>query len=253
VGAIAAAVLAAGAVNGVGPLSSVTPASAVTVPAEMLARSLQAVVDASSVHVAATVSGRVPGALVGRPEAVAVLDGTTASLDMRPQDARTRLVFSSASLDLDLDALTAWDTMAYRLDGGEWSKGSLASVLAGTGIDADPLTIVDRTREWLAAPGAPQPAATTVPCDAPSGRCRHVVVALGREAGDVLLAAFPEGRAVQVGPTTTEVSLLADAATLRPAHLTLAIRSDDGSVDVTVAVDFSLWDWPSVIEDPPAG
>ena len=251
--AIAAAVLAGGAVNGVGPLARTTPASEVTDPAEMLARSMQAVIDASSVHVEAAVTGQVPGALVGRPGAAVTLDGTTAALDLRPQDARTHLVFESPELGIALESITSWDTMAYRFDGGSWSKGSLASVVAGTGIDANPLTLVDRMRKWLATPGAPVPTATTEPCDAPSGVCRRVVVTLGRDAGDVLLAGFPNHAAVDIGATTTDVTLLTDAATLRPAHLTLAIHNADGSVAVTLAADFSAWNWPTVIDDPPGG
>ena len=250
--AIVAAVLVAGAVNGVGPLARVTPAYEVTDPAEMLARSLQSVIDASSVHVAASVTGQVPGALVGRSDATVALDGTQAALDLRPQDARTHLVFGSPDLGLAVEAITSWDTMAYRFDAGGWTKGSLASVVAGTGIDANPLTLVDRMRKWLASPGAPVPTSSDVPCGAPSGRCRQVAVSLGREAGDVLLKAFPGSGAANVGATTTEVTLLTDATTLQPAHLVVMVRNADGSLAVTIEADFSLWNWPSVIPDPPS-
>jgi hypothetical protein len=247
------AVLIVGAVNGVGPLARVTPPSEVTDPREMLARSLQAVIDASSVHVAMAASGQVPGALVGRPDATVSLDGTEAVLDLRPQDARSHLLLGSTVLGLQVEAVTSWDTMAYRLGGSGWTKGSLASVVAGTGIDANPLTLVGRLRAWLAASGAPSPASTDVPCDAPSGLCRQVAISLGREAGDALLKAFPGGGAAGIGATTTDVTLLTDAATLRPAHLVLAVHSADGSLAVTVQADFTLWDWPSVIPDPPGG
>ncbi len=250
---IAAAAFLAGAFNGVGPLARTTAAAEVTDPAEMLVRSMQAVIDASSVHVEAAVTGQVPGALVGRSDASVALDGTVASIDLRPQDARTHVVFGSPSLGIVVEAITSWDTMAYRFDAGSWSKGSLASVVAGAGIDANPLTLVDRMRKWLAAPGAPVPAATTEPCDAPSGVCRRVVVTLGREAGDVLLAAFPDKGSLDIGATTSDVTLLTDAATLRPAHLTFATRNADGSLAVTLAADFTLWNWPSVISDPPGG
>jgi hypothetical protein len=251
--AVVAAVLVAGAVNGVGPLARVTPANEVTDPAEILARSMQSVIDASSVHVVMTVKGQVPGALVGRSDATVVLDGTQATLDLRPQDARTHLVLSSPSVGLAVEAITSWDTMAYRFDAGPWTKGSLASVVAGSGIDANPLTLVDRLRKWLASPGALVPTASDVPCDAPSGQCRQVVLSLGREAGDVLLKAFPGGGAANIGATTTDVLLLADATTLQPAHVVLDIRNADGSLAVTLEADFTLWNWPSVIPDPPGG
>lgn len=253
VAAIVAAVLGVGAVNGVGPLARVTPPSEVTDPREMLARSMQAVIDASSVHVEAHVVGTVPGALVGRAKPTVALDGTMASLDLRPQDARTHLVFGSLPLGINLEAITSWDTMAYRFDQGPWTKGSLASVVAGTGIDANPLTLVDRIRKQLAEPGAPKPTWTDVACDAPSGYCREVTISLGADAGALVLKAFPNAGSVDVGPTTTDVVLLTDAMTLRPAHLVLASRSADGAVAVTLQLDFTLWGWPSVIGDPPSG
>jgi hypothetical protein len=251
--AIVALVLGAGAVNGVGPLARTTPPSEVTDPREMLARSMQAVIDASSVHVGASVIGTVPGALVGRSQASVALDGTLATLDLRPQDARTHLVLGSLSLNLNVEAITSWDTMAYRIGNGAWTKGSLASVVAGTGIDANPLTLVDRIRKELAKPDAPRPSWTDVACDAPSGFCRQVSIALGPDAGALVLKAFPNAGSVNVGPTTTTLVLLTDALTLRPAHLLLASRSADGSLSVTMRLDFSLWGWPSVIPDPPSG
>ena len=251
--AIAAAVLIAGAANGVGPLDRVTPPSQVTDPREMLARSLQSVIDASSVHVEVTLTGRVPGALVGRSDAVVDLAGTRTSLDLRPQDARSHLEFSSPDLGLQLEAVTSWDAVAYRSAAGTWSQGSLGSVLASSGIDANPLTLVDRLRAWLAAPGAPAPTATDVACDGPSGLCRRVALSLGPEAGDILLNLLRAGGAAQIGATTTDVVLLADAATLQPVHVTLAVRSADASLAATVLIDTAYWNSPSVIPDPPGG
>jgi hypothetical protein len=251
VAALVSAVLALGAVNGVGPLARVTPPDQVTDPREMLARSLQAMIDASSVHLDASVSGHVPGALVGRAEAVVVLDGTRVVLDLRPQDARSHLQVLSAPLGIDLESLSLWDKLAYRSSNGPWTAGSLAGVVAGSGVDANPMTLVGRLRAWLAAPGAPAPTTTDVSCAAPSGRCRQVQLAAGSAPGDVLLLLFPSGSAASIGPTTTDVLLQTDAATLRPARLVFDVRNADGSLALTVTVDASLWDWPSVIPDPP--
>jgi hypothetical protein len=46
--------------------------------------------------------------------------------------------------------------------------------------------------------------------------------------------------------------LLTDATTLQPAHVALVVRNADGSLAVAIAADFSLWNWPSVIPDPPS-
>ena len=251
VAAFVAIVLGVGAVNGVGPLAQVTPPDHVTDPREMVARSLQTVIDASSVHVDAFISGRVPGALVRRADASVTLDGTQASLDLRPQDARSHLVFVSAPLDLGVESLTLWDTVAYRQGDRPWAKASLGSLVAGSGIDANPLTLVDRLRAWLAAPGAPVPSETDVACDAPSGRCRQVILGVGPAAGDVLLALFPSGSAAAVGPTTTQLLLQADVASLQPTHVVVVVRNATGTLEVVVRLDTSYWNWPSVIADPP--
>jgi hypothetical protein len=251
VAVLVAAMLGVGAANGVGPLAQVTPPDKVTDPREMLARSLQATIDASSVHIDATVSGHVPGGLVGRADETVVLDETQATLDLRPQDARSQLLVASEPLAIDLEALSLWDKLAYRQPNAAWTSGSLAGVVAGKGIDANPMTMVDRLRAWLAAPGTPVPTTTDVSCAAPSGRCHQVQLAAGSAPGDVLLLLFPSGSAARVGATTTDVLLQTDATTLQPARLVLDVRNADGSLALTVTIDASNWDWPSVIPDPP--
>lgn len=248
---VAALFLGAGAVNGVGPLAQVTPPDKVTDPAEMLTRSLQALIDASSVHLDASLSGHVPGALLGRDDRTVALDGTHLSFELRPQDARTHTTVSSRPLGIELESLSRWDTLAFRSPGGEWRTGSLASVVGATGIDANPLTLVERLRAWLAAPGAPVPVETDVACATPLGRCRQIRLDAGPQPGSVLLAMVPADRRAGVGPTETQLLLLTDASTLQPRHLEMTVRTADASVAVTLTVDASGWDAPSVIEDPP--
>ena len=89
-GAVLGVLVVVGGVVGVGPLAATTPADQVTDPREMIARSLQSVLDANAVHLEATVSGTIPGALLNRPEERVVLDGTTLRSDLRPRDAQDR-------------------------------------------------------------------------------------------------------------------------------------------------------------------
>lgn len=238
-----------------GPLARVTPADQVTDPREILGRSLQAVIDASSVHVETTVGGRIPGSLVGVPGAWAALDGTQASLDLRPQDARTRLAFRSPALGLEVESVTLWDTLAFRQAGGPWTRASLAAVVGDSGIDANPLTLVDRLRAWLASPGAPVPTSTDVVCAAPSGRCRQVQLVVGPEAGDLLLRLRPggarPGTGPDPGPTITRIVLQSDASTLQPTRLEVEVRDAGGSVALAATADFTGWNEPGVIPDPP--
>ena len=113
-GAVLGVLVVVGGVVGVGPLATTTTADQVTDPREMIARSLQSVLDANAVHLDATISGTIPGALLNRPEERVVLDGTTVQADIRPRDARTGASVVSPPLDLALETVTVWDGAWYR-------------------------------------------------------------------------------------------------------------------------------------------
>jgi hypothetical protein len=251
VAGVAAVIVGVGAANGVGPLARVTPPSEVTDPAEMLARSLQTVIDASSVHVEVDVAGHVPGPSVGRTEATVPVDGTTVTVDVRPQDARSHVRVVSPTFGVDLEALTLFDTLAVKEGGGPWTKLSLGSLVGDSGIDANPLTMVDRVRAWFAQPGAPAPTSSDVACSAPAGRCHQVRLTLPATTGEALGRLMPGGDP-GMGATTGIVADL-DAETLRPVQIVLTTTSADGSLAVTTTAEFSGWDAPSVIPDPPSG
>ena len=187
-----------GGVVGVGPLASTTPADQVKDPREMIARSLQTVLDANAVHLDATVSGTIPGTLVAFPEERVVLDGTTAEVDLRPRDARTGASVDSPALGLALETVTVWDGAWYRTPpDGPWSRASLGSAAAAAGVDANPLTLVDRVRAWLADSGM-DPTVTDVPCAGESGTCRHIVLDAGTDPAGTPGRAAP--RRERVGP-----------------------------------------------------
>lgn len=245
--------VAVGGVVGVGPLAATTPPDQVTDPKEMIARSLQSTLDAFSVHLDASVTGTIPGVLVGRPEEVVVLDGTTASADLKPRDVRTRISVDSAPLGIDLDAVTVWDSVWSRTSAdGAWTKAPLGSVVAGSGLDANPLTIVDRLRDELRGPDF-QPTVEDVACAGESGTCRHIVLDAGTDPAALLGALLPDENVSALPAVRTIVTLDSDVATLRPAHLVLEMTSDDGSVDLEVVIDASRWDEPVQIDEPPTG
>ena len=196
--AVLGVLVVVGGVVGVGPLASTTPADQVKDPREMIARSLQSVLDANAVHLDATVSGTIPGALVGRPEQSVVLDGTTAQADLRPRDARTGASVDSPPLGVALETVTVWDGAWYRTPpDGPWSRASLGSAAADAGVDANPLTLVDRLRAWLAEPDM-DPTVTDVPCAGESGTCRHIVLDAGTDPAGLLGALLPDEQ--RVGP-----------------------------------------------------
>jgi hypothetical protein len=252
IAAVVAVLLGVGGANGVGPLATVTPPEQVTDPREMLARSLQAVIDANSVHLAFALAGQAPGPLFGRTEASTTVDGSTLVVDARPQDARTRAHAASPAFGISLDTVTVWDSLYTRTEAtGAWTKGSVGVATQGWGIDLNPLTLVDRLRAWLAAPGTAAPSERDVACAAPSGRCREIRLDAGAEPANVLTGILPGGRAIILGPTTTTLVLQSDVTTLRPAHLELRVASADGAVDLAITVDATAWDQPSVIDEPP--
>ncbi len=253
-GAVLGVLFLVGGVVGVGPLATTTPADQVTDPREMIARSLQSVLDANAVHLDATVSGTIPGALLGRPEARVVLDGTTVQADLRPRDARTGASVNSPPLDVTLETVTVWDGAWYRTSpDGPWSRASLGGAAADAGIDANPLTLVDRLRSWLAQPDL-DPTVTDVPCASESGTCRRIVLDAGTDPADLLGALLPDDNETTLPEVATTIALDADARTLRPAHLGLEMRSEDGTVDLEVSLDAGRWDDPGiVIEEPPSG
>jgi hypothetical protein len=251
--AVVTVLVVAGGQAGVGPLAAVTPPDQVRDPREMLARAVQSVIDASTVPLEIAARGHVPATLVGRPEATVTLDGTTVTMDVRPQDARSHTHVESPALGIDLEAVTLWDTVAYRSGTGPWKRASLGAVAGGSGIDANPLTLADRLRAWLATPGAPTPTSTEVACASASGRCHEIRLDAGAAQAGLLAGLFPVGSLASVGPTRTIVVVQVDAQDLRPVHVEAMTANLDGSLSLRVTVDATGWDGPSVIADPPEG
>ena len=142
-----------GAVAGVGPLARSTPPDQVTDPEEMLARSLQSVIDANVGPPRGDRRRHVPGALLGRPEASVELDGTQAEGDIRPKDAKTRAhVVEIAALGVDLETVTVWDGAWYRTGPDEpWQRVSLGGVASEAGRRHQPAH-ARRPPSWLPRP-----------------------------------------------------------------------------------------------------
>jgi hypothetical protein len=249
---VAVVALGAGTVFGVGPLAATPPPREVTDPKEMLARSLQATIDATAVHLDGSASGRIPGQLVERPEASVSLDGTVLAGDIRPKDAKTRAHIASPGLAIAFDTVTVWDGVWYRTAAdGPWTKASLGRASADAGVDINPLTLVDRLRSYLATPGL---TATTrdVACSSASGRCHEVRLEAGSDPATILALFLPHERARLLPPVDTVITLQTDVETLRPAHLVVDAVSADGSVVIHLVLDASRWDGDVVIEEPSA-
>lgn len=246
------ALVGGGTVLGVGPLAPSLPPDQVTDPKEMLARSLQATIDASAVHLDGTIDGFIPGRFVDRPEAVVSLDGTVLDGDIRPDDAKTRMHVYSPGLEVELDTVTVWDGAWYRLDDDDpWARASLGDASADAGVDINPLTLVDRLRSYLATPGM-TPTSVDVACGSASGRCHEVRLDAGSDPAMILALMLPRERSALLPPVDVVITLQTDALTLRPAHLVVDATSADGSVAIHVELNTSRWDEDLVIEEPSA-
>ena len=243
-----------GTALGFGPLAGTTPPSEVTDPKEMVARSLQSVIDAQAVHLEGALTGTIPGSLVERDEAAVSLDGSTVSGDLRPKDAKTSTQLTSPGLGVDVAAISVWDGVWYRTGPDDpWQRASLGGASAGAGVDINPLSLVDRLRSYLASPGI-TPTLEDVACASASGRCHRVTLDAGRDPALILRAMLPTDQASTMPQVRTSITLDTDVETLRPAHLVIDAVSDDGTVDVHLELDASQWDDPAItIEEPTAG
>lgn len=248
---VALIVVGAGTVLGVGPLAGSAPASSITDPSEVLARSLQAVLDANAVELDATLSGSVPAQLIGQPGHGAVsLDGTTIQADIRPKDGKTRAHLESDSLGIGLDTVTVWDSAYSRAAGAPlWTRTSLGEASASAGLDINPLTLVDRLRSYLATPGI-SPTLRTVGCTG-GGVCREVKVSVGSDPLSVVAGLLPPEHGA-LGDVSLRVTLESAIETLRPQRMVIEGESSDGTVRFVLEVRTSRWDEDLVIDEPAA-
>ena len=192
-----------GGVAGVGPLAAPVPADKVTDPGEMLARSLQSVIDARAVHLDATVDGP-PPRRAARPAGGNRRPRRLPGRGRRPsegrEDARARRERRPGRRPRRRHGLgRVW----YRTGASApWRRASLGAVSAEAGVDANPLTLVDRVRGYLARPDV-TPSVRDVACAAPSGRCRHIELDAGTEPSTILGLLLPPERAADLPPART--------------------------------------------------
>jgi hypothetical protein len=251
VGVLALAALGAGKAVGVGPLATAVPADKVTDPREMLARSLQATLDASAVHLDGSIRGSIPGGLVDRPEAAVRLDGTVLQVDIRPRDGKTRTHLRSPGLGVEVEAVTVWDGAWFRTaPGAAWARASLGGASASAGVDINPLTLVDRLRSYLATPGTTL-ATRDIICPSTGRRCHEITLDAGSDPAAILAVMLPRERSDALPPVNVVITLQTDALTLRPARLAAVATSLDGSIRIDAVVETSHWDEDLVIEEPP--
>jgi len=146
--------------------------------------------------------------------------------------------------------VTVWDSAWYRAAPEDpWSKASLGGASAEAGVDINPLTLVDRLRNYLAVPGM-SPTTRDVACASASGRCHEIHIDAGSDPVMIMALMLPRDQAQRLPPVDIDITLQTDALTLRPAHLIANATSEDGTVDIETKIDVSHWDEDLVIDEP---
>ena len=240
-----------GAPLGFGPLGRPVSAGEVSDPREMLARSVQAVLDAGSLQVDGEIEGVLsPGLVPGQPGPVQ-LDGLTSTVRLVPPDAAMWGRISIPSLDATIEFTTSWDTLWYReSDAASWVRASVGGVATEAGVDANPLTLVDRVRAYLDRPDL-HPVVDDVTCPEVGGPCRRIVLETGDDPAALLDALLPDGGTRTTPAVASRVVVYADRSTLRPLQVVIEVRSTLRSVDVLTILRTSHWDDPSIVIEVP--
>ncbi len=249
---LATASVLAGSILRIGPFAA-TPAIAVTDPEEIVSGTLQAFLDAATVHVDATLTGTLPAGVAGIPgNAGDQLNfaGALIAADLDLAAVRSRLVADIPALaDERIELRTIWDVAWLRTGEGPWASASVADAISASGIDVNPLSLVDRLEAYFAAhPDATVRRSPDVPCE--PGRCRVVTVDAGLAPLGLLAALLPDDRSAHLPEGDVVVTILADAATLRPVTVSFALRDPAGRSVLAVTLRFSAWNTLVPTEEP---
>lgn len=246
-----AAVTTGGAVLRVGPFESPT-AHTVTAPDEILAGSLQALLDAETVHLSIEVSGSIPGGVVGADGPIRLRGvGIEADVDLAAGRSGT-LVDADGADGPDLEVRTVWDRAWVGAVAGPWTVTAVSEVLDVGAVDLNPLTLVERVRAYLAEhPETRLSRSRDLPCI--GGLCRVVTLDAGPEPVGLLAALLPAERAAHLPDADVTLTLQAQVATLRPVVAFLEVSGPAGEPILEAAIRFRNWNEPVTVEEPSPG
>jgi hypothetical protein len=244
-------VVIVGSVLRIGPFAA-APAKAITDPEEILAGSLQALLDATTFRLQVEVeAGVVPARVAGtaRPLDVA---GAEVVADVDLGAVRSSSVITVPSLGgSPVQVVTIWDAASIRAGTEPWVTASVADTISASGIDLNPVTLVERVRAWLEEdPDARVTRGRDLPCVA--GLCRVVTLEGGAEPLVLASALLPPERSAALPDADVTITVQADVATLRPVVAFLEVVAADGTLLVKATVRFRDWNEPVVIDEPGA-
>jgi hypothetical protein len=233
------AVIAAGACGGSGP--------ALTDPSEILTKAVEALQNAKTVHMEATVDGTVAFDLTGTGQAGDItLTGTKliADIDLEGGDLAANLAIP-ALLGMTADVIVVdGDTYTrVSLSGDKYTKATTGDV--GIPIDpGDPAQSLEDLRAWLTKPEVGPTKLDDTSCGSKS--CYQVEIDL---TPDEVLALIPD--TATLGSGAIRLVVLVEKDTLRPASFAVELGlADVGDISLTLAL--TRWDEGLDISAPPA-
>jgi hypothetical protein len=153
--------------------------------------------------------------------------------------------------DDPIELRTIWNVAWLRTGEGPWASTSVADAISASGIDVNPLSLVDRLETYLGEhPEVVVRRDADVVC-AP-GRCRVVTVEAGPAPLGLVAALLPDERATHLPEGDVVVTILADTETLRPFTATFELRDPAGRTFLATTFRFSAWNTLISIEEPSA-
>lgn len=243
--ALALPALFAVAAIALGACGAATPA--LSDPGEILTKAVEALQNAKSLHLEATVDGTVTMDLLGSGTANEMaLTGTTLQADVEFESGNAHLNLAVPAL-LGMTAevvVVGGDTyVKSSFTGEKFQKGTTTD--AGLPVDAtDPKQSLKDLQAWLAKPEVDPKKLDDASCG--SKTCYQVQIDLSAED---LKALIPE--AADMADGSVVLTVLVEKDSLRPTSI--VVKATAATLgDLTVSVSMSKWDESLSISAPPA-
>lgn len=228
-------------------LGACSSAPALTDPTEILTKAIQALQDARTVHLAATIDGSFTMDLTGQGGGAVELTGTTLTGDLDIENTRARVTFA-------VPALLGLSGEVIAVDGASFVKTSLTGekYQKSEGTDAlpldpsDPDATITEIKSFLAKPEVSPTKGDDVDCD--GKKCYSVTIEL--TAAELAALMTPDPEASADPNTAMNVTVLVEKDSLKLHKVTASVAAGTTG-NVTVILTFTDWDKAVTIEAPP--